>query len=298
MSRIFSTWILAAIRRNPQLTAAYREEKAGFELGSFRNFLLESGIHSNMTEPKRVSDLPPFSASVEPGSEAIPRVPSSRVNPMEHSHQSDAMGSTPHDDPEVVIDSKSTWLWAAEFDAFRPRLQKIVAFRLDPSVKQRIDPADVVQESYFEIARRIHEFNVDCQVPFFVWVRQRVLQTMIDMQRSHSREKRSVHRERHLPMPSMSQSTSLSMAAWLCDDNTSPSHAAMQVEEQERLKHALDAMNETDREILAMRHFEHLANSEVAQTLGISPTAASNRYVRAAARLAELLHPASRPSAS
>ncbi|MFN7628237.1 MAG: RNA polymerase sigma factor, partial [Pirellula sp.] len=48
--------------------------------------------------------------------------------------------------------------------------------------------------------------------------------------------------------------------------------------------------NETDREILALRHFEHLSNSETAAVLGISPTAASNRYVRAAARLSEILN--------
>lgn len=251
-----------------------------------------------MIEPKRASELNASSAAVEPGSKVISGAPCSRVSPMEPNHSADGVDSTARDYAEAGADSKPTWPWAAEFDAFRPRLQKIVAFRLDPSVQQRVDPADVVQESYFEIARRINEFNVDCQIPFFVWVRQRVLQTMIDMQRRHSREKRSVHRERQLPMPSISQSTSLSMAAWLCDDKTSPSHAAMRAEEEERLKLALDAMNETDREILAMRHFEHLANSEVAQTLGISPTAASNRYVRAAARLAELLHPASRPSAS
>lgn len=251
-----------------------------------------------MTEPKRISELALSSAAAVPESDAPPAVPNIGVKPTNPIDPADGIGAMPDSYSEIVTDSKSTWPWAAEFDALRPRLQKIVAFRLDPSVKQRIDPADVVQESYFEIARRIHEFDVDCQVPFFVWVRQRVLQTMIDMQRSHSREKRSVHRERHLPVASMSQSTSLSMAAWLCDDNTSPSHAAMRVEEQERLRLALDAMNETDREILAMRHFEHLANSEVAQTLGISPTAASNRYVRAAARLAELLHPLARPDAS
>jgi len=38
-----------------------------------------------------------------------------------------------------------------------------------------------------------------------------------------------------------------------------------------------------------MRHFEDLTNVESAEALGISPTAASNRYVRAIARLKEIL---------
>ena len=46
----------------------------------------------------------------------------------------------------------------------------------------------------------------------------------------------------------------------------------------------------TDREVLALRHFEELSNSETAAVLGISKTAASNRYIRALKRLKDLLH--------
>jgi RNA polymerase sigma-70 factor (ECF subfamily) len=79
------------------------------------------------------------------------------------------------------------------------------------------------------------------------------------------------------------------------DDLPSPSRVAMLAEEQERLQLALDSMHEIDREVLAMRHFEQLTNSEVAEVLGLSPTAASNRYVRAAARLSEILKSLSAP---
>ncbi len=41
-------------------------------------------------------------------------------------------------------------------------------------------------------------------------------------------------------------------------------------------------MDSIDREVLALRHFEHLSNEETAQVLGLSKSAASNRYIRAA----------------
>jgi RNA polymerase sigma-70 factor (ECF subfamily) len=44
-----------------------------------------------------------------------------------------------------------------------------------------------------------------------------------------------------------------------------------------------------DQEIIALRHFEDLTNAEAAEALGIQPTAASNRYVRAIVRLKEVL---------
>ena len=52
---------------------------------------------------------------------------------------------------------------------------------------------------------------------------------------------------------------------------------------------ALESMNETDREILALRHFEQLSNADVAQIIGIKPAAASNRYIRAITKLGEIM---------
>ena len=93
------------------------------------------------------------------------------------------------------------------------------------------------------------------------------------------------------------QTTSISIAQFLLDDITSPSQAAVREEEIQQLQSALESMNETDREVIAMRHFEHLNNQQVAEVLDISPTAASNRYVRAAAKLTEILNhlPSRRP---
>ena len=48
-------------------------------------------------------------------------------------------------------------------------------------------------------------------------------------------------------------------------------------------------MDPLDREVLALRHFEELGNSEVAEVLGIQQKAASIRYVRALRRLKAIL---------
>jgi RNA polymerase sigma-70 factor (ECF subfamily) len=47
-------------------------------------------------------------------------------------------------------------------------------------------------------------------------------------------------------------------------------------------------MDAQDREVLILRHFEELSNAETAQVLGIKPTAAVNRYVRALRRLKDV----------
>jgi RNA polymerase sigma-70 factor (ECF subfamily) len=63
----------------------------------------------------------------------------------------------------------------------------------------------------------------------------------------------------------------------------------------DHLHAALDAMDPTDREVLALRHFEGLTNAEAAAALGLSVSAASKRYVRAVERLRLIL---TDPSAS
>ena len=52
---------------------------------------------------------------------------------------------------------------------------------------------------------------------------------------------------------------------------------------------ALHAMDEVDREILALRHFEGLTNNDVAKILGLQKSAASNRYIRALERLRQAM---------
>ncbi len=62
----------------------------------------------------------------------------------------------------------------------------------------------------------------------------------------------------------------------------------MKQEQLDQLKRILSEMDELDREVLALRHFEQLTNNQIAESLGISITAASNRYVRAMTRLSEV----------
>ena len=70
---------------------------------------------------------------------------------------------------------------------------------------------------------------------------------------------------------------------------TSASKAAIRAEHKLIVQEALNGMDPIDREVLALRHFEHLSNDETAQVLGLTKSAASNRYIRALKRLKEIL---------
>jgi RNA polymerase sigma-70 factor (ECF subfamily) len=87
----------------------------------------------------------------------------------------------------------------------------------------------------------------------------------------------------------MPQATSASLAEMLLGRLTSPTQAAQRAEVRVLLQEALNGMESLDREVLTLRHFEELSNTEVAQLLGLTKTAASNRYIRALERLREVL---------
>jgi RNA polymerase sigma-70 factor (ECF subfamily) len=75
--------------------------------------------------------------------------------------------------------------------------------------------------------------------------------------------------------------------------SSSASRAAIRAETQSRVQEALNSMADLDREVLVLRHFEMLSNEEAARELGIKPSAASNRHIRALRRLEEILSQAS-----
>jgi RNA polymerase sigma-70 factor (ECF subfamily) len=174
------------------------------------------------------------------------------------------------------------------FSECRDRLLRLIDFRLDKRLQSRVDADDVLQEAYLEVARRLPDFLKTPTVSFYVWVRQLTLQTLIDVQRRHFGQKRSPLNEIHLRYNPAGE-TSDSIAQIIYSQMSSPSGVAIRAEEAKRLHEALQSMDEIDREVLALRHFEQLGNSEVAEALGLSITAASNRYVRAMTRLGEVM---------
>jgi RNA polymerase sigma-70 factor (ECF subfamily) len=179
----------------------------------------------------------------------------------------------------------------AEFySGHRDRLWKLVHFRLHPRLYGRVDADDVLQEAYLAAASRLRHFLANPSGSLFVWLRLIVLQTLTDLHRRHLGAKgRDAHREISLQVAPAGRSTSASLAAQFLGSFTSPSGAAMRVEMAARLEAAIDTMSPTDREILALRHFEELTNQEAAEVLGLEEKAASIRYVRAIKRLKEIL---------
>jgi RNA polymerase sigma-70 factor (ECF subfamily) len=176
------------------------------------------------------------------------------------------------------------------FSLYRPRLWRMVNFRLHPRLQGRVDPDDILQDAWIMAVHRISYFLRDASHSSFIWFRMIVNQTLVETHRHHlGAEKRNAARDVSVHSAWASESTSSSMAFHLSGHLTSPSSAVNRAELAKQLDTILQGMNEVDREVLALRHFEELSNSETAKVLNMSEQAASGRYIRALGRLKQIL---------
>jgi RNA polymerase sigma-70 factor (ECF subfamily) len=179
--------------------------------------------------------------------------------------------------------------WGALLMAHQERLVRMVAFRMDPRLRRRIDAADVVQEAFVEASAHRGDYFRTPEVHLFLWLRGVVTNKLLELHRHHlGTHMRNAKRDRALDVYSSSD-TSAALYAHLTSGLTRPSVAAVRDEIKARLAEALDEMDAIDREVLALRHFEQLTNAEAAQVLGIQERAAAKRYLRALERLKTIL---------
>ena len=171
----------------------------------------------------------------------------------------------------------------------RQSIRQMVALRLDKQIAGRVDASDVVQDVLVEANKRLSDFITEAKMPFHLWLRQLAKDRIIDMHRRHHAQRRTVDKEQPIKAGGNMDRSSMDLEGQLRDPQLTPAAANIRKEMEGRFFEALEELNEQDREIILMRHAEHLGNSQVAEALSLSPAAAGMRYLRAVRRLREVL---------
>jgi RNA polymerase sigma-70 factor, ECF subfamily len=180
--------------------------------------------------------------------------------------------------------------WGALLMAHQERLVRMVAFRMDPRLRGRIDAIDVVQDAFVEASAHRADYFVTPTAPLFLWLRAVVSNKLLEVHRYHlGTRMRDAKRELPLEAPGNWDDSAEAIWVQLTAGLTRPSVAAVRDEIKMRLAEALGKMDPTDREVLTLRHFEQLSNAEAAQVVGIQERAAAKRYLRALERLKTIL---------
>ena len=179
---------------------------------------------------------------------------------------------------------------ATIFASYRERLRRIIQFRIDCRITARVSDSDILQDTYIAAAKRLPHFSQQTEMSAFLWLRLLVKQQLVDIHRQHLKaEKRDARKEMGLEPSQVSAQTSMALAVQLAGSITAASEVVARAETIALLESSLNEMDETDREVIALRHFEELTNIETACVLKLQPSAASKRYLRAMSRLSKLM---------
>jgi RNA polymerase sigma-70 factor (ECF subfamily) len=141
-----------------------------------------------------------------------------------------------------------------------------------------------------EASSRLGDYLERSQLSPFLWLRLLTMQQLLVQHRKHMGTRmRDAGREVSLQAIAWPEASSEMLAHQLLGESPTPLEAAMKAELQLHLQNILDGMEPLDREILILRHFEQLTNTEAAELLELTESAASKRYVRALLKLKDIL---------
>jgi RNA polymerase sigma-70 factor, ECF subfamily len=172
----------------------------------------------------------------------------------------------------------------------REALRRMVGLRMDPALQSRVDASDIVQDVLMEADARLADYLKTAKMPFHVWLRHLARDRIIDVYRRHrGAARRSMDREQALPQTDSSNQSASDLANFAVDRQMTPAAAATHHELELRFQQALEKLDDAEREMVLMRHFEQMSNQQVAEALELSEPAASMRYLRAMRKLRALL---------
>jgi len=171
----------------------------------------------------------------------------------------------------------------------REAIRQMIDRRMDRVITRRVDASDIVQDVMIEANRRLGDYLVNPTMPFRLWLRHMARDRLIDAHRRHRvAATRSIDREVPL-MAGDGDGSSAGELVGVADRELTPAAAATWHELERRFAAAVERLDDGDRQIVLLRHFEHLSTAEAAEALGLTKPAAGMRYLRAMRRLRSLL---------
>ncbi len=156
--------------------------------------------------------------------------------------------------------------------AFHPVLRARAAARLNPVLRARLEPEDVLQQVYLQVVRQIDGFRGADADAFVNWVLTILDHQLIDAWRAVHRRMREVNRER--PPPGRADAASYGdLLDHLYAESGTPSRIVRKEEALEALLACLTGLADAHRRVIQLRFLEGLAVEEVAARLQTSKPA-------------------------
>src|SRR5262245_45044258 len=168
-------------------------------------------------------------------------------------------------------------------------LKLLVSAQLDSRLRARVNPSDIVQESFYEAHRDFAEFRGKSIGEFVAWLRRIVVNNILRVVEQHVlAEKRDVRREVSLEEIGrrLEQST-VRLETLLAVQTESPSGCAARREDEIRIADTLAQLPTDYRDVIVLRNIEGLSFEEVALRMERSAGAVRMLWLRGLKKMRE-----------
>lgn len=178
----------------------------------------------------------------------------------------------------------------AALERFRAYLRLLARLHLDPRLKGKLDPSDVVQDVLVKAVQGLADFRGATEAELAAWLRQILARHLANTVRDLGRQKRDVGREQSIDA-AIDQS-SVRLDRWLAAEQSTPSGRAEFNENLLRLAEAIDRLPDDQREALTLHHLHGWTLEAVGAQMGRSLPASAGLIKRGLRSLRDTLAPA------
>ncbi len=159
--------------------------------------------------------------------------------------------------------------FAELFEPLRSHLLATIRRRLSPPIRQRIDPEDVLQDTFVRGLHSFSRFEWQGEDSLRRWLEAIATHVTLDVVRHQGRRK------------------ALRLDRDLMGDGAPPSRAMRRRERRERLQNSLKSLSPDHRTVLELSRMQELSIREIAAQMGRTESAVKNLLLRATRKLRE-----------
>ena len=170
---------------------------------------------------------------------------------------------------------------------FREYLRLLARLQIDPRLRGKLDPSDLVQETLLKAHERRQQFRGQSDAELAGWLRQILANQLAEAMRSFRRQQRNVDLEKSLE--SALEESSARIQRWLSLDHAGPGQQALRNEQLLQLGEALAQLPDDQRMALEMRHLQGLPVARISEEMGRTVPSVTGLLRRGMKRLRELL---------
>ncbi len=183
--------------------------------------------------------------------------------------------------------------WEQLLRTFHPTLMTLISGLIPGDLRSRIEPQDVLNDTYFEAYRRLGEFQAISDASFFSWVATMARHRLINAVKAQRRQKRG-GLVRQVANQAVAEDGSLiELLHELAVYERTPSRSAMRHELKIILEASIARLDAPLRQALRLRHLSGMAFKEVAVEMKRTERAVQQLCTRALRQLRHDLQSAS-----